>query len=324
MEIKRRAFYNLLRMNWCKDPHTPAKKWQVEDYRSMDLRTLFQRLEACGLVMDKNSFVAYAENVDTPEELTTSLIENLEFDVSEGDRIYLLIFEIWRKLLPEKLCLSIFCDELDHQIYQYDVKEISSAESIQDVVAYLQKIMDENVDDGIKPTEIFSSIGAGCANDLESFLYDYIAEQIDSRNYAYSSELVEGFEPYLKGNKWIELLKARVLEFTDEEAAHDILRKIVLKAARERDLAFNLEVLSCIVQSGENGEFKKMVRKTVSLLKKEEDFRDLLSICRDYFCYLDQDQKERKIATILKLREQKSPHFDSNDPDLEKLLDIIK
>lgn len=326
MKIECRVLYNLLRINWLKDPSILVEQWQIDDYRSIALADLFQKLEALGFVLDKNSFLAYAENTDTPEDLTELLLEDLELSSIKKDHMYLLVFEIWRKLLPEKLCLSIFCDELDHQIYLYDQGDVASAEPIQDAVAHLQKIMDENVDLGVKPTEVFTTVSASCANDLESFLYDYIAEQIDNKNISYSSELLDGFKEYLKASKWFGLLKVRLLEFSDPEDAQEVLRKIVQKAAKENDMLFNLEVLSFIVQGGKKGEFKKMVRKTVPLLENEEDFQDLLTICGDYFRCLDEDQKEQAILSILEKRMQKPIEvgIDQHDPDLVKLLKSIK
>ncbi|MGA8163746.1 MAG: hypothetical protein WB791_01830 [Waddliaceae bacterium] len=326
MEIELRVLYNLLRMNWLKDPNLSVEPWKVDDYRSMGIEHLFQKLKACGFVLDKNNFLAFAESIDTPEDLTERLLEDFDDDSIEKDRIYLLVFELWRRLLPEKLCLSVFCDELDHQIFLYDQGDAAGAESIQDAMTRLQMILDENVDQGGKSTEVFETVSSFCANDLESFLYDYIAEQIDNKNIFYSSELLDGFKEYLKTSKWFDLLKVRLLEFSDPEEAQEQLRKLVQKAAKENDMLFNLEVLSFIVQSGEKGEFKKMVKKTVPLLENEEDFQDLLTICGDYFRCLDEDQKEQTILSILEKRLEKPAEvaIDQHDPDVIALLKSIK
>lgn len=326
MENEPRTLYNLLRMNWLNDSSISAEPWQVEDYRAFATQALFQSLQKLCISLDRTSFVAYAETVDTPEDLTELLIEDVKMDPMDQDRIYLPVFELWRRLLPEKLSLSIFCDELDHQIYLYEEGDVTSAESIQDAVANLQMIMDENTDQGGKPSQIFEWVCTGCANDLESFLYVFIAEQIDNDNIPYASELLDGFNDYLKRNKWFELLKIRLLESTDSEKALDALRKIVQKATREEDLQFNLEVLSFIVQGGEKGEFNKMVRKTIPLLEVEEDFQELLSICGDFYRCLDEDQKEQTVLSLLEKRFQnnlRSP-IKQKDTDLEELLKTLK
>lgn len=326
MEIEKRALYNLLRMNWLNDPSIKVEPWQVEDYRSLSMRELLQTLEVCGIHMDQQCFLTYAEHAESPEELTEMLLEDSSLEPMEQDEIYLLIFELWRRLLPERLCFSVFCDELDHQIFLYDKGDISAAESIQDAIANLQMIMDENSDQGLNPYEIFESVSVVCANDLESFLYDYIADQIDSGNIPYASELVDGLSQYLKGSKWFDLLKIRILEDSDYEAAHEELRKLVQRVVKDDDLAFNLEVLSFIIQGGEKGEFNKMVRKTVPLLRKEEDFLDLLAICCDFYRCLDEDQREQQVQNLIDNRADKGfqKPINPNDEDLAKLLKIIR
>lgn len=326
MQIERKALYNLLRMNWLNDPTIDVKPWQVEDYRNHDTDGLFKNLSEMGLHLDKTSFLAYAETVDTPENLTDSFLVETELDPMQQDHIYLLIFEIWRRLVPEKMSLSIFCDELDHQIYLYDNEDPSSAEFIQDAIANLQVIIDENVDQGMKPDQIFESVSNSCANDLESFLYDFISEQIDNENFSYASELLEGFNEYLKGSKWFELLRVRLLETSDPEEAQEALRKIVQKAVKEEDLPYNFEVLSFIVQGGKREEFNRMVRKTVPFLEAEEDFQDLLAICGNYYRCLDEDQKEQAVQSLLDQRADlpSENSVNQDDPNLTELLKIIR
>ena len=81
MEMNRKALYNSLRMNWVLDPTIDVEAWQVEDYRSMPIDGLFERLEDMDIRMDKGSFIAFAGSMDTPEELAETLA--LEDDADE-------------------------------------------------------------------------------------------------------------------------------------------------------------------------------------------------------------------------------------------------
>ena len=45
MHIDRKALYNLLRLNWLRDPSLDVEPWQVEDYRHLELETLYERLQ---------------------------------------------------------------------------------------------------------------------------------------------------------------------------------------------------------------------------------------------------------------------------------------
>lgn len=326
MEIERKALYNLVRMNWLNEADPSVEPWQVEDYRALKENTIFHTLNEWDLPLDYRSFFKLSEGAESPEILTDLLIENLSLEPDEQDQIFLLIFELWRRFLPEKQCLSIFCDELDHQIFLHDKADPRCAESIQDLIANLQMIMDENADQGVKPTEIFNTIASSCANDLESFLYDFISEQMESDNISYASELVEGLSPYLKGSKWFELLVIRLLEQTDSETAHEELKKIVQRSGKDEDLPFNLEVLSIIVQAGGRGEFNKMVRQTVPILEKEEDFKDLLALSADYYNCIDEDQKEVKVQNIIESRMSIAldQPLNPKDKHLSELLKIIR
>jgi len=178
-QIEQRALYNLLRMNWLNDPSLEVEPWQVEDYRQLSLSDLFTQLKESDIQLDKISFITYADECDSPEQLTEYFIGDRHLEIPHEDQIYLLVFELWRRLMSEKPSLSIFCDELDHQIYLYDHGQLTSPLHLQTALANLLTILEENVDEGIQPTEAFRLISTCCANDIEAFLYDFISEQID-------------------------------------------------------------------------------------------------------------------------------------------------
>jgi len=310
MEINRRALYNSLRMNWILEPTIEVEAWQVEDYRAMPLDALFERLEDRNIRLDKNSFVAFADTLDTPEELADALFSEIPDDMELYDRVYLVVFELWRRLLPEKPCLSIFCDELDHQMYLYDRNQTASMESIEDALANLQVILDENTDDGADPFEAFECINSGCANDLESFLYDFISEQIDNNNESYAVELIEAFGIYVQDIKWFEFLRARVISSTDPDEANQIVKLLVNNKSIGPDLEFYLEILTFLVAYGDKETFDSLVKKSVPLLQIEEDFQALILICADFYHRLDRENVEKALQALLKDRSKR----DLNSP----------
>ena len=117
-------------------------------------------------------------------------------------------------------------------------------------------ILDENVDSGANPHELFTSVVNGCAQDVESFLYDFIQTQIEHQNNNYAQELIEGFRPFVKDEKWFELLEAEVLFPTDREAALQIVERLLRGKNKENELSFNLEVLA-LSKSGEEKRLKQ-------------------------------------------------------------------
>lgn len=325
--MERKALYNSLRINWLHEPKsTPVEPWQVEDYRGLTLDALFSKLADLDVHLDRVSFSAMADETDTPEDLTEELLADLNVDSATYDKVYLLIFEIWRRLVPEKLSLSIFCDELDYQIDLYDRGEINDAEAIQDVLANLAVILDENTDQGADPKVVFASISEGCAHNVEEFLYDFIADQIDNKNDSYATELLDNFASYISDTKWFDLLTGRVMVLTENPEANQQMRKIVQEALAGKDVEFNFEVLSSLVQDGDKKLFNSVVNDTIPLLETEEEFQDLLNICAEYFHYLDQDSQEQQIQTMLKIR-SKIPlanPFDPKSNDVATLTTILK
>jgi len=325
MKLERRALYNLLRMNWLQDSEMDVEEWQVADYRRISLNEIIGRLEEKEIYLDQDTFHAFAETFDTPEELSDSVLESYDLEPEEKDEAYLLLFEIWRRLLPEKPCLSIFCDELDQLIHSYDEEKMVDSEKFEDVLANLQVILDENADEGMKPEDVYKIVVAGCANDVESFLYDYIADQLDVENIAYAGELFEGFNQYLKNSKWFKLLECRILSEIDPDKAEPPIQKMIRQALKEPDLQYYLDILSFLIQGGEKSDFRKLAIKSLEIFSAEEDFQDLLSICADYYECLDEEEKEDEIQKLIDQRSHLSldGKLSPKDPDLSKVRKIL-
>lgn len=324
MQIERRVLYNSLRMNWLCNPALKVQPWQVEDYRSLPTETLLFSLAKNQIIFDKQSFQLFAENVDSPEELTDELIADSDLDNEHQDLVFLLVFELWRRFIPEKKCLSIFLDELDHQIFLYDHGQIKDVELIQDCIEELSLILDENIDSGVDPKSIFETISTACANDLESFLYDFISEQIDNNNLSYASELLDNFNRFIKEPRWFAFLRAKIQAADDVLGANEVIRKLLHE--NKKDLEFNLELLSFVTKSGEHDLLISLIKKSLPLLQLEEDFIDLATLTIEYFDRLDLDLKKQALEKIVNSRREISfqTNFLQNDPQAKKLLKICE
>ncbi len=302
MDLESRALYNSLRINWLNDADFSAQPWQVEDYRTLSSKILFDRLELQDIALDKVSFTVFAESFETPEEMTQNLLLDTHNDPITQDQVYLLIFELWRRFQPEKPCLSILCDELDYQIFLYDAGQLDHLESLQDILANLILILDENADQGINPLEIFKTISASCAHDLENFLYDFIDEQIDEQHYSYALELVEGFQQYSSDAKWFNFLRSKLLISTEKEELDKVIHELLEEVNSAHDLEFNLEILNFLIDRGKEKDFLLLVRKSLPLIHYEEDFQDLLTISTDFYHLLDKETIELALQKIIKKR----------------------
>lgn len=324
MQIERRALYNSIRMNWLWNPSLQSKSWQVEDYRSIPTETLFQRLKDLHVSLDKQSLLALIDSTESPEDLSDELVDDLGLENEGQDQVYLLIFELWRRLTPEKQSISLFCDELDHQIYLFDNGLSTNGEDIQDAIANLEVILDENSDNGVDPVTAFETISTGCANDLEPFLYDYISEQIDNGNISYASELIEDFHEYASDSKWFEFLRAQVIATTDPKASNDIIRTLIKKISKNPDFEFAIEMFAFLSQSGEHDVFQSLLKSSIPLASTEEDFHEILTLSADYFARLDRDKEEQQIQGIIQSRQHFLPEakFHPKDPQVTELLKI--
>lgn len=305
MNTKGRAFYHLLRMNWLEDQSIPVKKWQVEDLRSCTIKDLFDRLHFLAISIDKQHFFEYAEAVSTPEELAEVLCLE-EKNEEKFEQIYLLVFELWRKLLPEKQSLSIFCDELDYLIDAYEQKQFVKEEILQEALADLERFLDEYVDKGIDPKQIFAEVSEYCAHDLESFIFDYISDQLEEDS-LYASELIEGFRLYVEDAKWFDFLRFRIMLETNTSEAETMLERLLEQLQEQPDLALLIEISRFLIDKGMMHLFLQTIRQARPLIQTEEDLKYLFEVSAEFFRLLNQEEIQKKVHSLLKSREKKKP-----------------
>ncbi len=129
---------------------------------------------------------------------------------------------------------SVFCNELDHQIFLYDKGDVEDPLTLQDALANFKQILDENVDEGIAPEQALELISAYCANDIETFLYDFILEQIEEGNESFAEELLDDFAVYLANNKWFALLRLRYSDILIAKTAQKLVEQILEELLNDR------------------------------------------------------------------------------------------
>lgn len=323
MGFKGRALYNLLKLFYVEGPQAEVKAWQIAPYRQMASEEIFSRLSSLGLPLDEETFLAYAETCDTPEELIDCLWVEEEMDEAH-EEAYLLLFELWRRLLPKKQSLSLFGDELDHLIDLYDKGELIDEEELQKTLSDLEDILDQGVDAGAQPEEIFQMVIQFCAHDIETFLYDYIVEQMDSGSEIYASELVDNFYDYVQEKKWFDFLKARLFAISDSEESDVLLLGLLEQQEEERDLDLCFEIYRFLVNRGDTGLFFKSASLLLSLIETEEDFKAFLELLVEFYRCLDQEAEEKALLDILSKREDKKEEEAVTAADKEFVLEFLQ
>jgi len=323
MQTQRKALYNLIRMNWVEDPKIDVPSWQVDDYRNIPLDTLFNRLGDLGVILDRYSFVEQVEDFDTPEDLVLNLVG----EAKNFDQVYLLIFELWRRLAHDKPSLSIFCDELDHHMFGYDQGLNDNVEGVQSALIALKDILDDNSSDEISSKEAFQSVSEGCANDIESFLYDFAANQIDEENYDYAIELVDDFHDCVREAKWFEFLRIRLMALSDPTYAEKLLGRFLEDYSGDLNVDLLFDVLGFAAENGIEESFVQGTNFIAKLLENEGDFQDLLETMIDYYGSLNNSVNEQQVEKILKRRREQCDLkrvIDLDDADLGFVVNLLK
>lgn len=324
MELSGRALYNLLRGSWIEDRTLNVKEWQVEDYRALTEKDLWQRLALLGFSLERESFLAYAQECDGPEELAELLVSTEE-DETIREKVYLLVFEVWRRELPDRQTLSVFCDELDRLIDLFDRKKLEDETLLEEALDDLEKILDESVDAGLNPKDAFSLIGQFCAHDIESFLYDYLAEMVSSGQELAASELIDGFYDYVEDVRWFDFLRARLFARANVKESNDILARLLESLQERPDLDISLEIATFLASEGEPALFKQVILQCIDWIKTEEDFQDLLAIVASYHRCLDQEQEEKAIEAFFEKRSHRQLDlpFDRSDQEVSSFINTL-
>jgi hypothetical protein len=301
MELKGKALFNLLRISWLEDPTIRVSPWQVEDLQNLSIEQLFSRLKQLGVILDEESFYLYAENCDAPEDLLDYVwIE--EEDLEGREKCYLVLFELWRRLLPDKLSLSIFCDELDQLIELYDKDELEDEEPLQNALIILEDILDDAAAEERNLKKVFSEIALYCAHDLERFIADYISDQISIKNETYASELLDAFYDYASNSRRFDLLRARLIALSDIEESNLIYDRVLEELQENKEIDLVLQLAEGLIHHGDVRLFLKATKLALPIIKKEEEFQNLLSMAAEYYRCLDRDDQEQAIKHLLATR----------------------
>ncbi len=291
--LQTKALYNLLRLNAKEDPSIQVEPWALENLRDASLEELWEKLTKLKVSLNPAHFKEFAKECDSPEMLTDLLLDETQED--RYDELYLILFELWRRFFPERISLSIFCDELDFQIDRYDRDEMESDEPIQDGLANLIEILEEHVDQKMSPQEAFTALSEYFATDLATFLHDYITELLDQENTLYASELLEEFAPFMPDPLYFDCLEARLFSFTNIAQANQQI-KILLDKPLTTDLLF--ETLILLASFGEHDLFQAAIKKLLPQLTERDEIEDMMDLTVEYYRRLDLDELAEAVLQI--------------------------
>ncbi len=201
-----RAYYNILILNKLRDDKYREGEWESCDYRQMPLPEIFFSLGKLGVYFTSDSFVSFCEEIDTPEALADKLL----YENGDGKRkIYLLVFELWRRLLPERKTVSIVCDQLDQTIAIYEDQR-EDTQLYEGLLAILE-ILKRNAPFSDRPKELFKRLSLYIAHDLENVISTYIESKMGSPEEGKMTLLLDAFIPFVEEERALQFLKFKSL-----------------------------------------------------------------------------------------------------------------
>jgi hypothetical protein len=309
VEIGRRVLYNLIRihaLNGEKATQQQFQSWQIQDYRYLSTQKIFETLRQLGYRIDLPGFLAYAQEYDEPEAFIDDFLDE-EDDVAVQDQLYLLFFELWRRHLPEKRSLSIFCDEIDYLVTEYD--RVSSLESsgkvrprllpedasmlqkelakdphqaIYNLLDELVSLLEEVEESGTDISEAFSAVLDNCANDVEAFLFDFLGQQIELDAYSAVETYLSFFTDVVKGCCWLDFLRLKVTYIVNPSEATVWLNRIMDtyndgKVLEDKEYygEIGMEILYFLLESQNDLLFYKHLPAIIRTLTTKEQLQDL-------------------------------------------------
>lgn len=218
--------------------------------------------------------------------------------------------------------LTLFCRELDRTIEAYE-SDLPLGVDLADLLAALQYLLDEHVDQGIEPSLAFDQIQKCLNHDLENFLYDVIADELDMNETTYAIELLEGFWRYVNEKQWFKFLEIRAEIQQDPEEGFEKLERLLCQQKKEGDLLFLLEILCFLGKQGSHTDFLELALFLLPKIEREGDFQDYLTIVANHYRALSLLPLALKTEELLAAREEKPDLLDQKDLALDVLKEIL-
>lgn len=322
--LQLKAYYNYLRLKASLDPKSREQlvDWQIEDLELRSNEELFEKLRAHGLFLDEHAFLDLSESCDTPEEMAATLA--VEKSEAAGDQIFLILFELWSRLLPERESLSLFADHLERLMLAYARGEGGARPALQDKFVELEKILDQYVDEGMTKREALIWIQSFVSIELDEFLYSFILDEIESHDLEEASDQLEGVARYFDFDPWFSFLKAMTRIAKEPEVGYRHLEQLIDGLDFGLHIDLGLEMLQFLATTHNPILFGQLLDKVADQLKTEEDFQELAATCIDYLQELGLDKGIEELQKLLTGRSyDPKAALAKYDPALKELRSLV-
>lgn len=306
LPIEKKAYYTLLWMTQDSLPEGEVESWQIEDLRGISSKELFERLSLENAAWNEEWFYKTSQNFRSPEDLFISIYGQYDEPMPE-DKVFLLFFELWRRLFPEKKTLSIFAEDLDRLIISYDsggLDDIYPLEAHVEELFRQLKFLSDRLND---PMGVFEHTSAFLANDLEGFLYDFLQYRIDVEEYEKAEEGARFLLEYVSDPKWFLLLLSKVRYLKEKKVADHEIEELLDECSGEPDIDFVMDIAAWASENIAETLFIKSVQLALSLVHYEMEVQELLSLMVVYADALKNETLAQEITEEMFRRAENDP-----------------
>lgn len=281
-----KALYNSLRMLGASQPVLPRDAWKYTDWRALSLDQLFDHLVKIPLHLDAKSFLSWAGQCDTPEELVELL--GLEEEEESSDYLYLILFEIWRRLVPEKRCLSLIGDDMDHLIYAYDQGKDVDSVSIEERIVEWIRVLDSLCDQGASAQEALVAVEPYFAHDIPRFAMDFLLDMASSDERDHFVPLFEAVRPYCyKEPLWLKVVDLQFSMHGDivrvRKQLGELVASVIHSSELDIDLVFELCEIAFELEKEEL--LLRLLEKIIPHLEGLEEINGVIELLEQLHVY---------------------------------------
>lgn len=293
-------------------------------WREQSTQFLFDQLHNLGIDLDKSHFLAWARESDSPEDLLNLLApdnEDEEKDSLYMDHLYLILFELWRRFVPERRSLSIVADDIDQTICMYDARggecsieeENSFASKMVGYFSEYVRILEASLEQfkGCSPEEkedvlmegftspeaaIFGMSQPFFAHDIARSFFDFVVEYASSEIAHELLSIIDRIAPFIMPQNFLPAMRVHALWYEDEaravQQAREFSRELfskryvdpVTKVLKQEAIPSVFAFLVFAAKTGESGLFNEIMRNIIQCIPEntQDELFELVSIALLY------------------------------------------
>lgn len=295
-----RAYYNLLWLENLRGKRLSNPHWEVMDYRALSLQELFDELKKNDIYLDEESFCDLCQDLDAPEDIPGAL----SLEEEQARKGYLCGFELWRRLLPERESISLFCDELDRTIASYEKDKDNS--KLFELLENMVEILDRNSSQVENPQIIFKRLCLYVAHDLENVIYTFVNSRLSENQDDPALDLCDHFLPYVKEKRALLFLKLKSMSDVFSQERDKLMEYLISSLQDQPNFSLSLALLFYFIEQNQQEFFKEHFSLLVAHIEDEPSLVSLLDVLIAYHQHFGYKKRQEEAKGFLDKKVKRS------------------